>query len=71
MRLGIFSDVHANYEALSAVMEAYRDEKIDVFYCLGDTVGYGGSPNECADLVRDVARCDTTALASCISLRPS
>jgi len=56
MRLGIFSDIHANYEALSAVMEAYRDEKIDVFYCLGDTVGYGGSPNECADLVREVAK---------------
>jgi predicted phosphodiesterase len=62
MRLGIFSDVHANYEALSAVMEAYRDEKIDVFYCLGDTVGYGGSPNECADLVRDVAK--TTILGN-------
>jgi diadenosine tetraphosphatase ApaH/serine/threonine PP2A family protein phosphatase len=55
MRLGIFSDVHANYEALSAVLEAYRTERIDVFYCLGDTVGYGGSPNECADLVREVA----------------
>src|SRR5438045_531074 len=56
MRLGIFSDIHANYEALSAVLEAYRSEKIDVYYCLGDTVGYGGSPNECADLVRKVAR---------------
>jgi diadenosine tetraphosphatase ApaH/serine/threonine PP2A family protein phosphatase len=55
MRLGIFSDVHANYEALSAVLEAYGPEHIDVFYCLGDTVGYGGSPNECADLVREVA----------------
>ncbi len=55
MRLGIFSDVHANYEALSAVLEAYRSERIDVFYCLGDTVGYGGSPNECADLVRETA----------------
>ena len=54
MRLGIFSDVHANYEALSAVLEAYRSEQIDVYYCLGDTVGYGGSPNECADLVRKV-----------------
>jgi predicted phosphodiesterase len=62
MRLGIFSDVHANYEALSAVMEAYRSEKIDVFYCLGDTVGYGGSPNECADLVREVAK--TTILGN-------
>ena len=56
MRLGIFSDVHANYEALSAVLEAYRSEKIDVYYCLGDTVGYGGSPNECADLVREIAK---------------
>src|SRR5881296_1384097 len=56
MRLGIFSDVHANYEALSAVLEAYRSERIDVYYCLGDTVGYGGSPNECADLVRKTAR---------------
>src|ERR1700744_5929680 len=56
MRLGIFSDVHANHEALSAVLEAYRRERIDVYYCLGDTVGYGGSPNECADLVRELAK---------------
>jgi diadenosine tetraphosphatase ApaH/serine/threonine PP2A family protein phosphatase len=56
MRLGIFSDVHANLEALGAVLEAYGKEKIDVYYCLGDTVGYGGSPNECANLVRELAR---------------
>jgi diadenosine tetraphosphatase ApaH/serine/threonine PP2A family protein phosphatase len=56
MRLGIFSDVHANLEALGAVLEAYRKESIDVYYCLGDTVGYGGSPNECADMVRELAR---------------
>ncbi len=56
MRLGIFSDIHANYEALSAVLDAYTRESIDVFYCLGDTVGYGGSPNECADLVRSTAK---------------
>ena len=56
MRLGIFSDIHANLEALSAVLEAYRTERIDVYYCLGDTVGYGGSPNECADLVREIAK---------------
>ena len=55
MRLGIFSDIHANYEALSAVLEAFKSEHIDTYYCLGDTVGYGGSPNECADLVREVA----------------
>lgn len=56
MRLGIFSDTHANYEALCAVLEAYKTERIDVYYCLGDTVGYGGSPNECADLVRGLAK---------------
>jgi diadenosine tetraphosphatase ApaH/serine/threonine PP2A family protein phosphatase len=56
MRLGIFSDVHANLEALGAVLEAYGKESIDVYYCLGDTVGYGGSPNECANLVRELAR---------------
>src|SRR5882724_7032039 len=56
MRVGIFSDVHANYEALSAVLEAYRSESVDIYYCLGDTVGYGGSPNECADLVRSIAK---------------
>src|SRR5688572_4547939 len=56
MRLAIFSDVHANIEALSAVMEAYRQEKIDEYYCLGDVVGYGASPNECADIIRKAAK---------------
>lgn len=56
MRLGILSDIHANYEALSAVLEAYRDAAIDVYYCLGDTVGYGGSPNECAEIIRGLVK---------------
>jgi diadenosine tetraphosphatase ApaH/serine/threonine PP2A family protein phosphatase len=55
MRLAIFSDVHANLEALSAVIQAYRHERIDRYYCLGDVVGYGANPNECANIVRDTA----------------
>ncbi|MEM9692905.1 MAG: metallophosphoesterase family protein [Myxococcota bacterium] len=55
MRLGIFSDIHANYQALSAVLEALKHESIDQYHCLGDVVGYGGSPNECADIVRNLA----------------
>ncbi len=55
MRLGIFSDIHANYEALSAVLEAFKTESIDEYHCLGDVVGYGGSPNECATIVRQLA----------------
>ncbi|MCE9572075.1 MAG: metallophosphatase family protein [Deltaproteobacteria bacterium] len=55
MRIGIFSDIHANIEALTAVLEAYRTERIDKYVCIGDTVGYGASPNECCDLVRSRA----------------
>lgn len=55
MRFAIFSDVHANYEALSAVLEAYKRENVELYYCLGDTVGYGGSPNDCAEVVREIA----------------
>jgi len=43
MRLGIFSDVHANIEALTAVMERLRQQACDKLFCLGDVVGYGAS----------------------------
>ena len=56
MRYGIFSDTHANIEALDAVLGAYESERIDRFVCLGDTVGYGASPNECADIIRQKAK---------------
>src|SRR5919109_2758131 len=55
MRLGIFSDVHANLEALQAVLSAYQQTQIDRYICLGDTVGYGANPNECCQIVRDIA----------------
>jgi len=54
MRIGIFSDTHANIEALTAVVEAYKSEHVDRYVCIGDTVGYGASPNECCNLVRDL-----------------
>ena len=52
MRIGLLSDVHANLPALEAVLRAMEAERVDVRYCLGDTVGYGPYPNECVDLVR-------------------
>jgi diadenosine tetraphosphatase ApaH/serine/threonine PP2A family protein phosphatase len=55
MRIGIFSDTHANLEALSAVLGALKQEGVDKYVCLGDTVGYGANPNECCDLVRGIA----------------
>jgi predicted phosphodiesterase len=55
MRYGIFSDTHSNFEALTAVLESFDRERVDRLVCLGDTVGYGASPNECCDLVRQRA----------------
>ncbi len=55
MRIGIFSDTHSNLEALGAVQARLREEKLDKLVCLGDTVGYGANPNECCDIVREVA----------------
>jgi diadenosine tetraphosphatase ApaH/serine/threonine PP2A family protein phosphatase len=54
MRFGIFSDVHANLEALQAVLEGYQGSHIDRYVCLGDIVGYGANPNECCQIVRDL-----------------
>jgi diadenosine tetraphosphatase ApaH/serine/threonine PP2A family protein phosphatase len=54
MRIGLFSDVHANLEALGSVLKAYEQARIDRYVCLGDIVGYGANPNECCQLVRQL-----------------
>ena len=59
MRIGLFSDVHANLEALEAVQRAYDRERIDRLICLGDVVGYGADPQACADAVRRCAAVTT------------
>jgi diadenosine tetraphosphatase ApaH/serine/threonine PP2A family protein phosphatase len=43
-------------------LEGFKGESIDEYYCLGDVVGYGGSPNECANIIREVAK--TTILGN-------
>src|SRR2546427_10734760 len=48
-KVAFISDVHANLEALQAVLEKLGDTSI---YCLGDIVGYGASPNEVIALLR-------------------
>ena len=55
MRIGIFSDVHSNLEALTEVLRALDKVKVDRVLCLGDVVGYGASVNECCADVRRVA----------------
>ena len=48
-RIAVVSDIHANLEALEAVLHEIRG--LDIV-CLGDLVDYGASPNEVVGLVR-------------------
>ena len=46
-RIAFFSDVHANIEALDAVLEDLTGGSgVEQIFCLGDVVGYGPNPNE-------------------------
>jgi diadenosine tetraphosphatase ApaH/serine/threonine PP2A family protein phosphatase len=51
MRVLIVSDIHSNIVALETVLAAAAS--FDALWCLGDTIGYGAEPDECADLVRE------------------
>ena len=53
MRALILSDIHANLEALKAVLAA-AEGRWDELWNLGDLVGYGGSPNEVIELIRPI-----------------
>jgi len=55
VRYLILSDIHANLEALDAVMTAAGQDGYDKIICLGDIVGYGADPNACVDRVRGIA----------------
>jgi predicted phosphodiesterase len=53
VRLAIVSDIHANLPALEAVLADTRSGGLDELWCLGDVVGYGANPDECAALVAE------------------
>jgi diadenosine tetraphosphatase ApaH/serine/threonine PP2A family protein phosphatase len=52
MRYLVLTDVHANFEALTAVLDDAGD--YDAVLCLGDLIGYGPNPNECVQRVREL-----------------
>src|SRR5690348_17993405 len=57
MRYAIFTDIHANLEALEAVLTKIdalaKEQPIDQIWFLGDLVGYGPNPNECIAKLRE------------------
>jgi predicted phosphodiesterase len=56
-RFAVVSDIHANLEALEAVLADTQSLGIADIYCLGDIVGYGPNPRECVDLAMTFRAC--------------
>ena len=47
MKIGVFSDVHGNLEALEACLERFQKEGVQKYIYCGDFIGYGPDPEQC------------------------
>ncbi len=52
MRIAIFGDIHANLEALEAVLSDAANQGVTDYVCMGDVVGYNADPVACLEKVR-------------------
>jgi len=62
VKRALISDIHANYEALEAVLAHIRSQGAEEIICLGDIIGYGPDPLLCLDRV--MAECQRTILGN-------
>lgn len=62
MRAAILTDIHSNLPALEAVLEAIDAAGVDERWCLGDVVGYGAQPDDCARLTAE--RCEVSLVGN-------
>ncbi len=51
MAIALISDLHANIEALEAVLKDIEEHGVSTIYCLGDIIDYGPNPREVLNLV--------------------
>ncbi|MFT5469168.1 MAG: putative phosphodiesterase [Verrucomicrobiales bacterium] len=54
MKYAVFGDIHANLEALEAVLLDAAQNDCTHFVCLGDIVGYNANPRECVKIIQDL-----------------
>ncbi len=54
MKYGILGDIHANLEALNAVLEEMDRQGVEKYVSVGDLVGYGANPTECIAKIREL-----------------
>lgn len=52
MKFAILADIHANLEALQAVLQHATEQNCTNYAFLGDIVGYCADPKACIDIVR-------------------
>ncbi len=52
MRIALFGDIHANLEALEAVLQDAAEQGCTEHVCMGDIVGYNADPAACLERVR-------------------
>jgi predicted phosphodiesterase len=52
MRIALFGDIHANLEALEAVLKDASEQGVSEYVCMGDIVGYNADPSACLERVR-------------------
>ena len=58
-KYAILGDIHANIDALRAVLDDARGQGVTDFLSVGDVVGYNAAPAECIRIVRDELGCPT------------
>lgn len=51
-KIAILGDIHANIDALNAVLEDATAENVTDILCVGDVVGYNAAPNECMEIIK-------------------
>ncbi len=54
MLYAVLGDIHGNLEALEGVLADVREQGVERFLFAGDVVGYGASPRECLEAVREL-----------------
>lgn len=52
MRIALFGDIHANLEALEAVLDDASRQDVTDYVCMGDVVGYNADPVACLEKIR-------------------
>ena len=54
LKYAILGDIHANWEALSAVLADAESQGVTRFSCVGDIVGYNADPELCLEKVHEL-----------------